>query len=178
MRLPGALVLVPALLVAPALRVQEREPQLNLGREAPQASRWYGWQLIASDLAAISLIAAAAKIGDGPAPVVLGSLGVATLPVGKARRPRSDHRCLAGAGGVRRGARAGRAGVLPLPGMPRRRPRRAVHLLRLRADRDGRGHRAGAPARPAAHARRRLLPRAAARAGDRQPVPAGGAARG
>ncbi len=79
MRLPSALVLVPALLVAPALRAQEREPQLNLAREAPQASRWYGWQLIASDLAAISLISAAAKIGDGPAPVVLGSLGVATF---------------------------------------------------------------------------------------------------
>ena len=79
MRLAGALVLVPALLAAPALRAQERELELDLGREAPPAPRWYGSQLMVSDLAAISLIAAAVAINNGPAPVVLGSLGAATF---------------------------------------------------------------------------------------------------
>ena len=69
MRLAGALVLVPLLTAVPPLRAQERKPDLDLDRDAPPAHSWYGWQLIVSDLAAITLIGAAVGINNGPAPV-------------------------------------------------------------------------------------------------------------
>ena len=74
MRLPGALVLV-SLFVAVPVGAQERDPDF----EGPSGRRWYGWQVMAADLAAIGLLGAAIGTNHGPAPAVLASLGAATF---------------------------------------------------------------------------------------------------